>query len=119
MVEFCPECGNLLRRNRCKCGYNQPKVSIGEISLIKIWDPPSPNIIFSRLTGTPLKKLQLMLNKGISPEKLKEIKNKVKNHLYSCSNCVYYDEYISLCKKKNKYIENSSICKTFEPFEKE
>lgn len=119
MVEFCPECGNLLRKGGCKCGYNQPKVSNKDISLIKVWDPPSPNIIYSRLTATPLMKLKSMLNKGIYPEKLKEIKKKLKQHLYTCSNCVYYDESLSHCKKKNKYIQNSSICKTFEPFETE
>ncbi|GAH05564.1 unnamed protein product, partial [marine sediment metagenome] len=37
-----------------------------------------------RITATPYDKLKLMLNKGIKPEKLKEIKKGLKNHLYSC-----------------------------------
>ncbi|MFX1428226.1 MAG: hypothetical protein ACFFBE_17365 [Promethearchaeota archaeon] len=117
MVEFCPECGNLLRRNRCKCGYNEQQIPNNKLSLIQIWDPPSPNIIYCRITATPLKKLKQMISKGAYPDKLKEIKRKVRNHLYSCINCVYYHEEISLCKKKNKYVQNNSICKTFEPFE--
>jgi DNA-directed RNA polymerase subunit M/transcription elongation factor TFIIS len=118
MVEFCPECGNLLRKKSCKCGYNEPEKQTNVISLKKIWKPPSPNIIYCKLTATPFEKLKSMLNKGLYPEKLKEIKEKVRNHLYSCANCVYYYEDMSHCKLKNNYIQNDSICKTFEPFEK-
>ena len=115
MVEFCPECGNLLRKKRCKCGYDE--VPSKTASLNKIWDPPSPNIIYCRLTAMSLEKLRSMLNKRIYPEKLKEIQINFKNHYYSCSICLYYSEEISLCKKRNKYLTKDSICKSFEPYE--
>ena len=71
-------------------------------------DPPTPQDIINQAEALKTHK---------TFDKLKEIKRKVRNHLYSCINCVYFHEEISLCKKKNKYIQNNSICKTFEPFE--
>ncbi|MHA1914574.1 MAG: hypothetical protein ACW986_11800 [Promethearchaeota archaeon] len=117
MVEFCPECGNMLRKKACRCGYTEFETTPTKIPLRQLWNPPSPNIIYCKLTATPYEKLKSMLKKGEYPEKLKEIKKKVKNRLLSCRNCVYYDEYLFLCKFKNKYIAKDSICKTFEPFE--
>ena len=120
MVDFCPECGSLLRKNRCKCGYGQqsPKSDKNSngIPLIQIWNPPTPNIIYCKITATPLEKLKSGLNKGIIPEKLRDIKKKLKNHQLSCQNCVYYNFDRSHCQIKNKYISMDSICKTFEPF---
>ncbi|MHA2391801.1 MAG: hypothetical protein ACXAEX_07515 [Promethearchaeota archaeon] len=116
MVEFCPECGNLLRKKPCKCGYSEEEDTSNKISLIKIWKPPSPNNVYCRITATSYEKLRSMLSKGIYPEKLKEIRKRIKNHLYSCINCVYYHEELSLCKFKNKYIQRDSICKSFEPY---
>jgi len=118
MVEFCPKCGNLLRKKTCRCGYTTSETTTNKISLIQLWDPPAPNIIYCKITATPYEKLKLMLKKGVYPEKLKEIKKKVRNHLFSCDDCVYYHEEISHCKLKNKYIKKDSICKTFEPYEK-
>ncbi len=118
MVEFCPECGNLLRKKSCPCGYKELDSTSESRSLPKIWSPPSPNIIYCKIAATSLDKLKKMLNKGIKVEKLKEIRNKLKNHLYTCCNCVYYHEEISHCQLKNKYLRNDSICKSFEPFEK-
>lgn len=120
MVEFCPECGNLLRKGACKCGYNKKVIpSRNGIShpLIEIWDPPSPKVIYCKLTATSLDKLKSMLSRGAYPEKLKEVSKKVKNHLYSCLNCVYYNEEISHCQIKNKYLKKESICRSFEPYE--
>ncbi|GAH05563.1 unnamed protein product, partial [marine sediment metagenome] len=88
MIEFCPDCGNLLRKKPCPCGYSEPETTLKGMSLGHIWDPPSANLIYCRITATPYDKLKLMLNKGIKPEKLKEIKKGLKNHLYSCLNCV-------------------------------
>ena len=120
MVEFCPECGNMLRKKFCRCGYNkQETLSSNGIntSLIEIWNPPSPKVIYCKLTATSLDKLKTMLNKGVYPEKLKEITKKVKNHLFSCLNCVYYNEEIFHCQIKNKYLKKDSICRSFEPYE--
>ena len=47
-----------------------------------------------------------MLSKGAYTEKLKEITKKVKNPLYSCCNCVYYNEEILHCQIKNRYLKN-------------
>ncbi|MFW9785926.1 MAG: hypothetical protein ACFFFB_26815 [Candidatus Heimdallarchaeota archaeon] len=116
MVEFCPECGNLLRKGTCGCGYSKHATSSNGISLVKIWKPPSPNIVYCRMTATSYDKLKSLLLKGIYPEKLKEIRKNIKNHLYSCIDCVYYHEELSLCKFKNKYIQRDSICKSFEPY---
>lgn len=117
MVEFCPKCGNLLRKKPCPCGYSDNESTPESKSLNYIWSPPAPNIIYCKLTATSLEKLKLMLNKGLYPEKLREIKEKLRNRLYSCKDCVYYHGEISLCKLKNKYLRRDSICKTFEPFE--
>ena len=118
MIEFCPDCGNLLRKKPCPCGYNDHESTPKKMSLGHIWDPPSANLIYCRITATPYDKLKLMLSRGVNLEKLKEIKVKVKNKLYSCLNCVYYHEEIFHCKIRNKYLKKDSICKSFEPFEK-
>jgi len=65
---------------------------------------------------TPHEKLKSLLNKGMIPEKLKEVREKFRNHLYSCRNCVYYYE-ISHCKFKNKYLSKDSICKSYESYD--
>ncbi len=120
MVDFCPECGSLLRKNACKCGYNNQKSHSKNTSntyVLEIWDPPSPKTIYSRLTATSHDKLRIMLNKGNYPEKLNEITKKVKNHLYSCCNCLYYNEEKLHCQVKNKFLKKDSICRRFEPFE--
>lgn len=117
MVEFCPECGNLLRKKPCKCGYDSREKPTKKSFLNQIWDPPSPNTIYCNLTATAYEKLKLMLKKRIYPEKLKEIQKKLKKHLYSCNVCLYYHKELSLCKKKNKYFTEDSICKSFEPYE--
>ena len=118
MVDFCPECGNMLRKNSCKCGYEEDQVKIKTKTFyIEMWDPPSPKVIYSRLTATSHDKLRKMLSKGNYPEKLKEITKKLKNHLYSCRNCVYYNEEKFHCQVKNKFVTKDSICKRFEPFE--
>ena len=117
MVEFCPECGNMLRKKSCGCGYNEIKITPNGPSLIKIWEPPTPNIIYCKITATPLDNLKLILKKGVVPKKLKEVRSKLKKHLYTCSECLYYHEEISHCKKKNKYLTKDSICRIFEPSE--
>jgi hypothetical protein len=119
MIKFCPECGNLLRKDSCRCGYNAPtttKKNVSKDGVIQIWDPPSPNIIYSKVTGTPIEKLKRGLNRGIYPEKLKEIKIKLKNHEVTCCNCVYYKGDILHCQIRNKYVKKDSICKKFEPY---
>jgi len=119
MVEFCPECGNLLRKKPCGCGYGEIETNSKDGStnhLIKFWNPPSPTAIYCKITATPYEKLKSMLSKGIKPEKLKEVRENFKNHLYSCSTCLYYHAEISHCKYKNKYLTKDSICKSFEPF---
>ena len=117
MIEFCPDCGNMLRKKPCPCGYSDKKINDKNAYLSQMWDPPSPNIIYCRITATPFEKLKSMLSKGVQLEKLKEIRKKVKNRLYSCCNCVYYHEDLFHCKLKNKYFKKDSICKRFEPFE--
>ncbi len=117
MVEFCPKCGNLLRKKPCPCGYSDRESTPQSRSLITIWSPPNPNIIYCKLTATSLEKLKLMLSKGIHLEKLKEIREKLKNHLFSCCDCVYYHEEIFHCRLKNKYLAKDSICRSFEPYE--
>ncbi len=121
MVDFCPECGNLLKKNQCKCGYGQQGLKISKssegIPLIHVRDPPSPNIIYCKITATSLEKLKIGLSKGIVPEKLREIKRKLERYELTCQNCVYFEEERSHCQIKNKYISSGSICKTFEPFE--
>lgn len=118
MVEFCPECGSLLRKRACRCGYNQPKPKeTNNGGLNYIWNPPSPNIIYCKITATPIEKLRSALNKGDYPDKLKEIKINLRNHQYTCCNCVYYNEEINHCQIYNKFYKKDSICKRFEPFE--
>lgn len=124
MVDFCPDCDNLLRRNVCKCGYNKPNIksvksrNFSNTSLIHIWNPPTPNIIYCKISATSLDTLRKMVSKGKYPVKLKEIKKKLKNHLFSYTNCLYYNEELFHCQIKNKYIDKESICSSYEPFEK-
>jgi len=117
MVEFCPECGNLLRKKPCPCGYDSNKSSSNTSSLNQMWDPPSPNLIYCRITATSFDKLKSMLKKNIVPDILKDIRRKINNHLYSCTDCLYYDENKSLCQKKKKYLSKESICRIFEPYQ--
>ena len=120
MIEFCPDCGNLLRKKPCPCGYEESDTTSKDTShnlLKKIWSPPSPNAIYCKITATPHEKLKTMLNKGMIPKKLKEVREKYKHRLYSCINCVYYHEKISQCKIKNKYLSKDSICKSYEPYD--
>jgi hypothetical protein len=120
MVDFCPECGSMLRKNRCKCGYGQQGSKIVKSStgpMINIWNPPTPNIIYCKITATPIEKLRIGLKKGKYPDKLKEIKNRLKKHELTCLNCVYYEEKKFHCQIKNKYVSKDSICKSFEPFD--
>ena len=110
----------MLRKKSCKCGYNTQdslSTNLNNMSLIEIWNPPSPKIIFCKLTGTSQDKLKIMLNKGIYSDKLKEITKKLKNHHFSCCDCVYYNEEIFHCQIKNKYLKKESICRSFEPYE--
>ncbi|MBN1800982.1 MAG: hypothetical protein JW891_05705 [Candidatus Lokiarchaeota archaeon] len=119
MVDFCPECGGLLRKNRCKCGYGQKKprvVKSPQGSIVREWNPPSPNVIYCKATATPIEKLKIELNKGTTPEKLKDIRNKLKKRELTCMNCVYYEEKELHCQIKNKYYSKDSICTMFEPF---
>jgi DNA-directed RNA polymerase subunit M/transcription elongation factor TFIIS len=117
MIKFCPECGNLLRKKFCPCGYNAPAdKKVIKDGVIQIWQPPTPNIIYCKITGTPLEKLKKGLNKGIYPDKLKEIKIKLKKHLFSCRDCVYYREDVIHCQLKNKFLKKDSICRSFEPY---
>ena len=98
MVEFCPECGNMLRKKTCGCGWGELETISNDGSpnhLIKIWNPPSPNAIYCKITATPYEKLKSLLNKGIKPDKLKEVRENLKNRLYSCSTCLYYHPEIS------------------------
>ena len=120
MVDFCPECGSMLRKNRCRCGYGQQGSKIVKSSngpMINIWNPPTPNIIYCKITATPIEKLRIGLKKGKIPDKLREIKSKLKKHELTCLNCVYYEEKKFHCQIKNKYVSKDSICKSFEPFE--
>ena len=110
----------MLRKKPCGCGYSDLETNTNntsDFSLKYIWNPPSPKTIYCKITATPREKLNFMLNKRIYPEKLNEITEKVKNHLYSCCNCVYYNEDEFHCKFKNKYLRRDSICSFFEPFE--
>jgi len=119
MVEFCPECGNMLRKKTCRCGFGELDTTSKNAShnqLKKIWSPPSPNNIYCKVTATSYEKLKSVLNKRMIPEKLKEVREKLKNHLYSCSNCLYYHAEVFLCKYKDKYLTKDSICRSFEPF---
>ena len=88
------------------------------ITYVKGKPRSAPNQI-EAITGATIssKAVVSMLNKRIYPEKLKEIRMKLKNHYYSCRVCLYYSEEMSLCKKKNKYLTKESICKIFEPYE--
>jgi len=120
MVDFCPECGSMLRKNKCRCGYGQKAPKIVKSSngaMLTIWDPPTPNIIYCKITATSIEKLRIGIKKGIYPEKLKEIKKRLKTRDLSCLNCVYYEEMKLHCQIKNKYITKDSICKRFEPFD--
>ena len=119
MVEFCPECGSLLMGKYCKCGYNSPKILRKNTNapIKHIWNPPSANVVYSKLTGTPIEKLKLQINKGHYPEKLKVIRKNLNARKYTCCNCVYYNEERFHCQIKNKWFEKDSICKGFEPFE--
>ena len=74
MVEFCPECGNMLRKKACRCGYTQYETTTTKIPLLQLWNPPPPNIIFCKLTATPYETLKSMLKKGSYPAKLKEVR---------------------------------------------
>lgn len=69
MVDFCPECGSVLRNRPCKCGYkdhiskNFSKNTAENISVF--WDPPNPRTLYCRITGVPYRKLKYNINQGL------------------------------------------------------
>ncbi|KKK42936.1 hypothetical protein LCGC14_0830560 [marine sediment metagenome] len=138
MLEFCPECSNLLRKRiidgmeylACGCGYkrelegqtgntrfkkiqkqNKPrKLKVKSVS----WDPPKAISLYAKIKDAPKGK-----NKGGRTGKssiiLKMVQDKLDMKYYNCSKCTQLMSANLFCTLHERKVGKSDICKSFEP----
>lgn len=143
MLEFCPECSNLLRKRNingvnylaCGCGYkkkldeqpssaggggiNAPRRRVSRASKPTKaknvdWDPPDALMVYSKLKDAPWKK-----NAGASSEPsaraLTMIKERLDSRYYNCGKCKKFTQSNSFCRLHERTMDKESICKSFTP----
>ena len=138
MLEFCPECSNLLRRRviegmaylACGCGYkrelddqpsyagfkkipkkNKPrKLNVKSVS----WDPPEAMLLYAKIKHVPGGK-----SKGGSSDRspliLKMIQEKLDTKYYNCSKCTQLMSANPFCTLRERKVGKRDICKLFDP----
>ena len=140
MLEFCPECSNLLRKRfidgmgylACGCGYkrkiegqtanpiakkapirNKPrKVKVKAKSVS--WNPPEARSIYAKIKDAP--RIQSKGgSSGESPIILKMIQDKLDMKYYNCSKCTRLMSANLFCSLHERKVGKKDICKTFEP----
>ena len=138
MLEFCPECSNLLRKRfidskqylACGCGHkreiegqtanpmarkiqvkNKPrKFKVKSVS----WDPPEAMSIYVKIKGAP--RIQSKDgNSGGSPIILKMIQDKLDEKYYNCSKCTRLISANLFCSLHERKVGKKDICKSFDP----
>ena len=138
MLEFCPECSNLLRKRiidsmeylACGCGYkrelegqtgytrnekiqkkNKPrKHKVKSVS----WDPPKAMSLYAKIKDAP-KSQYRDGSSGGSPIILKMIQDKLDTKYYNCSKCTRLMSANLFCSLHERKVGKKDICKSFEP----
>ena len=130
MLEFCPECDNLLRKKvlggreflACRCGYK--KETGGQASSAGVrfilekdpprkakvktvsWDPPEASMLYTKLKNIP---------ENTSPVILKMIQDKLDTRYYTCTKCAKLMSANLFCTLHEKKVGKKDICKSFDP----
>jgi len=138
MLEFCPDCSNLLRRRfidgiaylACGCGHKReledqpsnvgfkkiPKKNKSRRTNVKSisWDPPEAMLIYAKIKNVPRGK-----SKGERPDRspliLKMIQEKLDTKYYNCSKCTQLMSANLFCTRHERKVGKQDICKSFEP----
>lgn len=140
MLEFCPECNNLLRKRvidgweymACGCGYKRkiegqarnPRVKSIQIknkqrkvkTKVKSvsWDPPEARLLYNKIKGAPRGQ-----NRGgrsvESPIILKMIQDKLDSKYYNCPKCTRLLSANLFCQLHERKVGKMDICKSFNP----
>ncbi len=138
MLEFCPECNNLLRKRAidgmnylaCRCGYKRklegqainasvkfvPKKNTPRKTKVKAvsWDPPEALTLYTKIQRAPGSKVR-GAGTGRSPLILKMIQDKLDARYYNCSKCTQLMSANLFCKLHERKVGKKDICKSFEP----
>ncbi len=138
MLEFCPECSNLLRKTfidgmgylACGCGYkreiegqtanprakkiqveNKPrKLKVKSVS----WNPPEAMSLYVKIKDAPRIKSREGSSGG-SPIILKMIQDKLDMKYYNCSKCTRLMSANLFCSLHERKVGKRDICKSFKP----
>ncbi len=138
MLEFCPDCNNLLRKRNfdsmaylaCGCGYkreleghtsyarvekipkkNKPRnLNVKSVS----WDPPEAMSLYAKIKDAPRSKSRGGSSGG-SPIILKMIQDKLDTKYYNCSKCTQLMSANQFCTLHERKVGKRDICKSFEP----
>ena len=141
MLEFCPECSNLLRKRiidgmeylACGCGYKREiegqksYTRVKNIQKIKkknksrklkvksvSWDPPEAVLLYAKIKDVPRSKSRDGTS-GRSPIILKMIQDKLDTKYYNCSKCTRLISANLFCSLHERKVGKRDICKSFEP----
>jgi len=138
MLEFCPECSNLLRRRfidgmeylACGCGYKREiEGQTGNLRMKKIqvknkprklkvkpvsWDPPEAMSLYDKIKDAPRTQTRSG-SSGRSPIILKMIQDKLDMKYYNCSKCTRLMSANLFCSLHERKVGKRDICKSFEP----
>lgn len=138
MLDFCPDCSNLLRKRvidsmeylACGCGYKRqleaqtsnkgytiiPKKNKSRNIKVKSvsWDPPEAVVLYSKIKDVP-KSQHRSGGSGQSPIILKMIQNKLDSKYYNCSKCTQLMSANLFCTHNERKVGKRDICKSFEP----
>ena len=140
MLEFCPECNNLLRRRvfdgmeylACGCGYKREIEGQTSNPIARIipkthaprkpskkgksvsWNPPEAMSLYSKIKNAPRSQ-----NKDGSSGKstliLKMIQDRLDSKYYNCSKCTRLMSANLYCTLHERKVGKSDICNSFEP----
>ncbi len=138
MLEFCPECSNLLRKRfidgmqylACGCGYKReiegqtanPRAKRIQVknksrrSKVKSvsWNPPEAMSIYVKIKDAPRIKARDG-SSGVSPIILKMIQDKLDMKYYNCSKCTRLMSANLFCSLHERKVGKKDICKSFDP----
>ena len=140
MLEFCPECSNLLRRRiidgmeylACGCGYkreiegqtgnprakiipkkNKPRKVKAKVNSVS-WNPPEARLLYAKIKDVQ-RSQNRGRNSGLSPIILKMIQNKLDSKYYNCSKCTQLMSANLFCILHERKVGKKDICKSFDP----